>query len=214
MIYSKLGLPQKPSFLSKDSSPLVKTFKIISSWLFSLIIALLAWFFPNPDIRLICKILLATIIILIIFYVIYFFISLFKYFGNLELIIKNIVFKILLSDSKIQNVADLNKLRFDIKSIKEKDGGVLIVYEDNMSCTIDGSILDMIFTATDEKWGTLVTTDSSGPLRTAKPINRIRPEFWENLEDRMKIDPTPPQGFHLEPFINNDLKTKLLNFNK
>jgi hypothetical protein len=59
--------------------------------------------------------------------------------------------------------------------------------------------------------GTVEITLIDKAAARAKPIDRAKPEFWENLEDRMRKNPEPPVGFHLEPAVTfAPLKRKII----
>lgn len=53
----------------------------------------------------------------------------------------------------------------------------------------------------------LVEIDSVGRERCySKPVNRIEPHFWAELERRMDKDPSPPENIVLYPYIDVQLQ--------
>lgn len=43
-------------------------------------------------------------------------------------------------------------------------------------------------------WGVVEITRIDGNMGYAAPVNRVNPDFWEHLEERMRRDPSPPDG--------------------
>jgi hypothetical protein len=77
---------------------------------------------------------------------------------------------------------------------------LIVELADNSGLRPD-SLLDVVASATGEVWGYVKVSRVVDRQGWAYPIDRKNPEFWERLEDRMKSDPSPPPGIHMEPFV-------------
>ena len=52
----------------------------------------------------------------------------------------------------------------------------------------------VLATAREEKWGVLEASEVRDTYSVCSVSDRINPEFWADLERRMRYDPSPPQG--------------------
>ena len=64
-------------------------------------------------------------------------------------------------------------------------------FRDNV---IRGDRFVVLATAREEKWGVLEVSEVRDTYSVCSVFDRINPEFWDDLERRMRFDPSPPQG--------------------
>jgi len=84
----------------------------------------------------------------------------------------------------------------------DQTGSVQLIFQRSGGSGIErGSRLAVIETATAELYGRVQVVSMVGDYATATPVDRVKAEFWDQLEGRMRQEPHPPHGFHLEPDI-------------
>ena len=59
---------------------------------------------------------------------------------------------------------------------------------------MSGDRFVVLATAREEKWGVLEVSEVRDTYSVCSVSDRINPEFWADLERRMRYDPSPPQG--------------------
>lgn len=134
-----------------------------------------------------------------------------RHVGRLEAT-HDVLRKVILSSANVDHTA-CDDPRYPIAGVSDRSGTgtVHLVLDRGDSLGLQlGSRLDVIATKIDEVWGTVVVCEESDHRLWVTPTDRAKPEFWEKLEDRMRSDPLPPSGFHLEPSMSSELR-QILN---
>ena len=204
--YQKLIIrPERPRFLDAMRRISKLSYVIVTSSLLALAIAILSWVVPTPPLKeffrwLFVAILALFAVIMLISIVIYF-VQMFQYVSKLESKVLQ-VRKAFLVFSGIDDVKPGSEIKYHISGITDQQGTVnlIIAAADNSGLHL-GSFLDVVASATGEVWGYVKISRIDNQQAWACPIDRKNPEFWERLEDRMKVDPSPPSGIHLEPLV-------------
>jgi hypothetical protein len=62
----------------------------------------------------------------------------------------------------------------------------------------------VLATAREEKWGVLEVSEVHDTYSVCSVSDRINPEFWADLERRMRYDPSPPQGITIRREIPDE----------
>ncbi len=204
---------KRPTYLEATRRISKRSYVIVTSSLLALVIAVLSWLIPSPPFReflqwLFIAILSIFVLVLISSTVIYI-IQMFQYVSRLEQKISQIRGS-LLALSGIDDVEPGSELRYSIASITDEQGTVNLVVElaENPGLR-QGSRLDVVVSVTGEVWGHVEVAHLVEKQAWAHPIDRRNPEFWERLEDRMKSDPSPPPGVHLEPTVPPEIRQLL-----
>lgn len=163
-----------------------------------MVLSLGAWAFPNPNISLVFKLCLIVPVLAISGVVTGYALALRRY--HLEIRERHARLRdTVLAAAGLSGAGNLADLRFAIRGIAEHEGTVHLVLDKAASVLRCGAILAVVSSRTLDEWGTVEVLGVVDGLPRAAPVDRRRPEFWESMEDRMKTDPSPPEGFHLEP---------------
>jgi hypothetical protein len=183
-------------------------FSFLRNPILALVLAVLAWFIRSPEVELLIQLLLLLVVLSVLYILFSFVLSWVKYFRGLELAntqLRNAFFY--QSGIGIDGIDDI--LQSQIRGIEEKDGTVVLVagVKQKQSISI-GAKLDVV-TSTGMVWGTLQAIEINRGSVKLLPIDRANVDFWEDLEDRMKTDPKPPSGIHLEPHIHPEIRRAL-----
>ena len=187
-----------------------KSWFFLTSSFFAVIIAILAWVFPSPDWRVFFKWLIVAIIIIFlgifVLSLLVYCMRLSRYIHELEKKIVDIR-RFILSSAGFDSTSLSGTLRYKIAGISNHQGTVnlLIRLPEHSGIKLD-SYLDVIVSETDESWGVVQVAEITNSKARAVPYDRRNPSFWDSLEDRMKKDPSPPLGVHLEPFLSDEAK--------
>jgi len=191
--------PSLPSLLSsvKEYIKLVKL--IVGEAVLAVAISIIGWFIKVPIktsyfVIGICVFFLLSLTSIAIIYIR----SLRKYIKSLEASTRKLK-NILLLDAKI-DPSKFDNQELEITGITDMAGSVnLIIKRPIKNWLVETSKLDVLTRVNDECWGTVEVIGVDNSTVSCEPIDRINVIFWEKMEDRMKYDPTPPQGVFLEP---------------
>lgn len=200
-------LPQRPSYRASSLSSAKRILGFLSSPLLALFVAILAWTIPNVTIQTVLRVFLGIIILSVIVVVVDYLRRWYGYVTSLERRSFSLR-SVLLESAEIDGQLSMSRIRYSISAIANRSGTVHLVLPEASGLRV-GSLLDVIATVTGDVWGTVEVRDILSGQALAVPFDRTQPEFWEHLEDRMKRDPSPPSGFHLEPFVDPKLRELL-----
>ena len=207
------SIPKRPTYLESIRLTGKKSYIVITSALLALIISILSWIIPTPPIKIFFQwlilFLVVCIIIFLVIAIVIYIIQINKYLLRLETRILQIR-KVILTYSGIVDIDSDIDLAYRISGIADQKGTVnlLIDLSDKFNLR-QGSLLDVVVSATGDIWGFVEVCRIIDQKAWAIPKDRRNPEFWESLEDRMKVNPAPPPGIHLEPSIPIEIR-KLL----
>ena len=80
-----------------------------------------------------------------------------------------------------------------IQEIRSKDGTVHLVFPHGTKSGLGkGMLIEVVRLTGGERLGTVRIVEAAEDWSLARPTDRIVPDFWDGLEDRMKSDFTPP----------------------
>jgi hypothetical protein len=193
-------LPKRPKLTSSARGGLHGAYAVARSPILALIIAVLAWTIPNAQIRTLLTWGALAVGLAALGTIAEYVWRWWRYLRDLERRL-NRFRSLVLSNANVDD-ATAGEFLYSIVAIGEDGGSVQIVVAAQIGCGLRvGSKLWVVHTLTKETWGTVEVTSMDAETAKAQPTDRARPEFWESLEDRMKKDPSPPQGFHLEPAV-------------
>jgi hypothetical protein len=186
--------------------------RIASSPLLALTVALAAWAIPSVHLRIIVDWVLALISTASLYTIWIYWWRWWQYIRSLES--RGEETRALILSRTGFDLAEGGVYSYQISAIANRDGTVHFVLPVTMGCGLRiGARLAAIHTATSERWGAVEVVEMDETSAHAKPVDRSHPAFWEKLEDRMRHDPSAPEGFHLEPdlepaFIQGDPKPR------
>jgi hypothetical protein len=200
-IFKKIS---RPSLRSDTNGVGRRIQSFFGSSILALFIAVLAWLVPSPELRAVLRFILALIFLAVLSIFLEYIVKWVKYIQNLESI-KEYLRIIFLANAGMNPHSEHESLIFEVTGISERSGTVCLVlpYSDEIQ---DSSLLDVIVSATGDVWGTVQVIGISNDTAYAVPIDRKVPDFWESLEDRMKVDPSPPPGIHLGPYMEHQVR--------
>lgn len=193
-----LGLPRRPALLATSVGAIKSSLILAGSPVAALIIAVGVWLSPSPSVATVVKYGVWIPVAMVVFIVGKYLWGVYRYFVAIKASLLRLRTTVLM-------VADINDsgpradFRFCISGIADQSGTVQLVLDHASSRSVrPGACLTVVATDTREEWGMVRVVQFVEGLARAEVIDRKRPEFWESLEDRMKTDPAPPKGFHLE----------------
>ncbi len=100
-------------------------------------------------------------------------------------------------------------------AIGERQGSVVFRLETGSNSGVTyGTSFTVSNTATGEAWGDIEVVEVDGDSCICIVFNRTNPEFWNELEARMRRDASPPQGVTIKRALPEDIVeivTDLLN---
>ena len=193
-----LSPPEPPRLASWIKHATRRNLILVGSPLVTFVLSVGVWTSPNPSVSLVFKLCLILPVLAIARVAIGYGLALHRY--DLEIRERHARLReIVLAAAGLRGAGNLADLRFAIRGIAEHEGTVQLVLDKAASVLRSGVILAVVSSRTLDEWGTVEVLGAVEGLVRAAPVDRRRPEFWENLEDRMKTDPSPPEGFHLEP---------------
>jgi hypothetical protein len=202
-------LPKRPKLTSSARGSLHHAYAIARSPILALLIAVLAWTIPNAKIRTLLTWGALAVGLAALGTIAVYLWRWWRYLRDLERRI-NRFRALVLSNANIDDAA-AGEFLYPIVAIGEDAGTVQMVIAAQPGCGLRvGSKLWVVHTLTKETWGTVEVTSIDAETAKARPTDRARPEFWESLEDRMKRDPSPPLGFHLEPAVTFEVPERKL----
>jgi hypothetical protein len=207
--------PRRPRFRSSTQTASTRVLRLLSSPLLALLIAICAWTIPSQQGRHLLRWAVLVLAVFPLWIICEYALRWWRSLVELEQRVQ--AFRTLVLRNA--NVADApgSDFKFPINAITNESGTVhLIVPIGSASGLQVGSRLWTVHTLTHDVWGTVEVTsvsESEGVAR-AKPIDRAKPEFWDDLEDRMRKDPSPPRDFHLEPAVTFDREKRTLRPSK
>ena len=92
--------------------------------------------------------------------------------------------------------------QFEVSAISERDGTVILVVQAGTSSgLVSGMRLEVRTIGANDLWGVIELKEVHEGKSFGAPVDRINPDFWEHLEDRVRRDSAPPQGVVLVPYI-------------
>ena len=210
--------PRRPKFLEAIRETGKWSHVAVTSSLLAFIIAVLSWVVPSPPLKGFFQwsfvvVLLLFAVILFVSTVVYI-VRVFRYVSHLERRILRIR-RTFLAYSGVEDAEPWNELKYSLRGIVDWQGTVSLVIGLAGNPGLNpGALLDVVVSATGEVWGHVKVSRTVDEQAWAVPIDRKNPEFWESLEDRMKSDPSPPTGIHLEPFLPIAIRDLLLLDNR
>jgi hypothetical protein len=192
--------PKRPKLIVSAKGGFKRVLTVASSPIVALVIAILAWTIPHAEARTLLSDAILIVAFLASCSLIEYLWRWWKYLRELEKRLHRFR-SLVLSNANIDD-SIAGDFRYTLAGIGDHEGTVQLVINAPVGCGLrTGSKLLMVQTLTKEIWGTVEVVGLDGTMAKARPTNRTRPEFWENLEDRMRKDPAPPMGFHLEPAV-------------
>jgi len=89
----------------------------------------------------------------------------------------------------------------EILEIRNIEGTVHLILNVGTSQGLrTGMRFDVRTKHTEERWGAVEISMINDSKADAKPVDRIKPAFWRELERRMDHDPSPPPGVTVGPY--------------
>ncbi len=89
----------------------------------------------------------------------------------------------------------------EILEIRNIEGTVHLILNVGTSQGLrTGMRFDVRTKHTEERWGAVEISMINDSKAYAKPVDRIKPAFWRELEGRMDHDPSPPPGVTVGPY--------------
>lgn len=210
--------PKRPKYLRALRETGKRGYVVVTCSLLALVIAFLSWVIPSPPLKGFFQwafIILAVLIggVLVVSTIIYI-VRFLRYISKLEKKIMRIR-SIFLAYSGVEDAEPWGEIAYSVDGIADEQGTVNLVIDLSSDTSINpGAILDVVVNATGDVWGTVKVKRVAEQRAWAVPIDRKNPDFWETLEDRMKSNPSAPDGVHLEPFLPAEVRGLLLLDNK
>jgi len=194
-----LGLPRRPAFLATSVGAIKSSLILAGSPVAALVIAVTVWLSPSPGIAAVVKYAVWIPVAMVVFIGWKYLWGVYRYFIAIKASLLRLRTTVLMV-ANINDPGPAGNFRFCISGIADQSGTVQIVLDHASSRSVRlGACLTVVATDTRDEWGTVRVVQFIEGLARAEVTDRKRPEFWESLEDRMKTDPSPPTGFHLEP---------------
>lgn len=197
--------PVRPTLSESMKTAFGGFYRVASSgaigWVFGIVLALLPWAFPSPGARRLVGIAAGTVLVVLaavgIRGLTVYLRSWLDYIASLEARAAALRDVVLRASGIDPGLFEERSVPMAIRGIQELDGGVALVI-DVAPGIGPGATFTVADNATGGMWGTVQVVQSMGGVLLAPPVDRTQPEFWEELEDRMKRDPGPPPGFELQ----------------
>jgi hypothetical protein len=209
-LYQELiSKPNRPKFLETFRLIGIRGYVVITSTFSALIIAILSWVIPSPPLKAFFQWLFLIITLIFVVFLIVttamYAIQLYKYMSGLENRLSQFR-KIILAYSGI-DIESITDLKYNLNGIADYRGTVnLLIDLSDRNGLRRGSLLDVVVSTTGEIWGFVEVSRIIDRQAWAFPKDRRNPDFWDSLEGRMKRDPSPPPGIHLEPLLPTEIR--------
>lgn len=106
----------------------------------------------------------------------------------------------------LQRVIETQSSMVQATAIGERQGSVVFRLETGSNSGVTyGTRFTVSNTATGEAWGVIEAVEADGYSCTCIVLDRINPEFWDELEARMRRDASPPQGVTIKRAFPEDI---------
>lgn len=204
--YTQLFLAsKKPSLLEAYLSYTHKLSLVLTSAIGSIIFCVIGIYVFSPK-------FISILVALILFALVGVFIIILIHLKNFENYTNQLTDKVYSLRNCLLFISNINPQLYDesplqILGISDNLGSVNIVVKQPRSNWLKfGSLLDVMASASNDCWGSIKIVRTDDGRSFGDPIDRKNPVFWEDLEDRMRYDQSPPPSVYLEPHIPTEVR--------